>query len=306
MSNSNVSGWLPNLLGITTVQSDGTDVTARRKLNFVGATVTSNAGTDAIDVELADPVPPTGTGFRHVTSGTEDAAAKLVVNADVDAAAAIAGSKVSPDFGAQNIVTTGYISIGASPASSGDVRLPALGKVYAGTLPLVSNLSSTFVAVGGSGVTGVYLSVGGSYPLYCTSGNTTINGTVTSDDTYGGGKSQVTSTRPVTVTTTDATVTTLDSFTLATDTTVVVTYVVTAIKDDETQAATYVRTACFRNDSGTVSQVGSTQDGGTFEDDAAWDCTIDNSTTTIRCRVTGKAATNIRWACVSERLKVAY
>lgn len=250
---------------------------------------------------------PTGTGFRHVTSGTEDAASKLVVNADVDAAAAIAGSKVAPDFGAQNIVTTGYISIGASPASLGDVRLPALGKVYAGTLPLVSNLSGNFVNVGGTGVTGVYLAVGGSYPLYCNSGtNTVINGTVTSDDTYGGGKSKVTSTRPVTVTTTDATETTLDSFTLATDTMVVVTYVVTAIKDDETEAATYIRTACFRNDSGAVTQVGSTQDGGTFEDDATWDCTIDKSGTTIRCRVTGKAATNIRWACVSERLEVAY
>lgn len=251
---------------------------------------------------------PTGTGFRHVTSGAEDAAAKLVVNADVDAAAAIAGSKISPDFGAQNIVTTGYISIGESPASSGNVRLPALGKVYAGTLPLVSNISGTSVAVGGVSVTGVYLSVGGYYPLYCTSGNTIINGTVTSDDTYGGGKSKVTSTRPVTVTTSDATVTTLDSFSFdhVSGKTVVVTYVVQATSTASAEVATYIRTACFRSYGGAVTQVGSTQDGGTFEDDAAWDCTIDNSTTTIRCRVTGKAATNIRWACVSERLEVAY
>lgn len=38
---------------------------------------------------------PTGTGFRHVTSGTEDAATKLVENADVDAAAAIAVTKLA-------------------------------------------------------------------------------------------------------------------------------------------------------------------------------------------------------------------
>lgn len=38
---------------------------------------------------------PTGTGFRHVTSGAEDEAAKLVVNADVDNAAAIAESKLA-------------------------------------------------------------------------------------------------------------------------------------------------------------------------------------------------------------------
>lgn len=37
---------------------------------------------------------PTGTGFRHVDAGVEDAAVKLVENADVDASAAIAGSKL--------------------------------------------------------------------------------------------------------------------------------------------------------------------------------------------------------------------
>lgn len=37
---------------------------------------------------------PTGTGFRHVTSGTEDGAAQLVVNADVDNSAAISASKL--------------------------------------------------------------------------------------------------------------------------------------------------------------------------------------------------------------------
>lgn len=38
---------------------------------------------------------PTGTGFRHVTGGSEDAAAKLVENADVAAGAAIAESKLA-------------------------------------------------------------------------------------------------------------------------------------------------------------------------------------------------------------------
>lgn len=193
---------------------------------------------------------PTGTGFRHVTSGTEDAAAKLVENADVDAAAAIAGSKISPDFGAQNIVTTGTL----------------------------------------------------------TSAGATMHGTVTSPDATSGAKATVTSTKPATVTTSDATATTLDSFSFdhVSGKTVVVTYVVQATSTASAEVATYIRTACFRSYGGTVTQVGSTQDGGTFEDDAAWDCTIDVSGTTIRCRVTGKAATNIRWACVSERLEVAY
>jgi len=49
---------------------------------------------------VAPPTPstPTGTGFRHVTSGVEDAASKLVENADVAAAAGIAESKLSLNY----------------------------------------------------------------------------------------------------------------------------------------------------------------------------------------------------------------
>jgi len=39
--------------------------------------------------------PPTGTGFRHVTTGSEDASSKLVENADVSLGAAIAESKLA-------------------------------------------------------------------------------------------------------------------------------------------------------------------------------------------------------------------
>lgn len=60
------SGWLANLLGITTVQDESVDVTARAKLNFTGAgvTVTSNAETDAIDVTIG------GGGATDTTNST--------------------------------------------------------------------------------------------------------------------------------------------------------------------------------------------------------------------------------------------
>ena len=46
-----------------------------------------------------------------ITDGT-------IVNADVNASAAIAGTKISPDFGSQNVLTTGNVGIGtSSPAS---------------------------------------------------------------------------------------------------------------------------------------------------------------------------------------------
>jgi len=41
---------------------------------------------------------PTGTGFRHVAAGVEDAAAKLVENVDVHATAAIAESKLNLNY----------------------------------------------------------------------------------------------------------------------------------------------------------------------------------------------------------------
>lgn len=58
------------------------------------------------------------TGAGAVTYG-------FVVDANVDTAAAIAGTKVAPNFGAQSIVTTGNASFGgANPADAGACRLP--------------------------------------------------------------------------------------------------------------------------------------------------------------------------------------
>lgn len=82
-----------------------------------------------------------------------------IVDANVDASAAIAGTKVAPDFGAQAIVTTGTLSVGASPAASGTVRLPTGATVRtAGTAVLTDSggqdrvlWSDTAVVLGGDG-----------------------------------------------------------------------------------------------------------------------------------------------------------
>lgn len=55
-------------------------------------------------------------GIVHNAAGTGALTSSLIVDADVDAAAAIAGSKVVPSFGSQNISTSGTIS--ANGASS--------------------------------------------------------------------------------------------------------------------------------------------------------------------------------------------
>ena len=106
---------------------------------------------------------------------------------------------------------------------------------------------------------------------------------------------------PVNVQTTDATVTNLDTFTLASNTGVHVSWMVMAVKSDMTQGAGYVVTAVFRNNAGTVAQVGTTQ-VTSLEDASTWDVTADNSTTTIRLRVTGVAATTIQWTAIRTSL----
>lgn len=86
------------------VMKNGIIVGARTVINFIAGsnvTLTTSNANDRVDVTISSSgggpggSTPTGTGFRHVTSDVEDAEAKLVVNADVDAGAAIAQSKIA-------------------------------------------------------------------------------------------------------------------------------------------------------------------------------------------------------------------
>lgn len=70
---------------------------------------------------------------------------------------------------------------------------------------------------------------------------------------------------------------------------------VTAFNQDGSESAGYKRVATFRNPSGTTSQVGTTADLYTVEDNIAWDCTIDASSNNAQVTVTGVDATSINW-----------
>ena len=59
---------------------------------------------------------------------------QTIVNADVNASAAIAGTKISPDFGSQNIRTTGYLQLGTPTgsnitASSGNLKVAGAAEI---------------------------------------------------------------------------------------------------------------------------------------------------------------------------------
>jgi hypothetical protein len=82
----------------------------------------------------------TGTVVTTGDTGTVTStmiANNTILNADVNASAAIAGTKVSPDFGSQTIVTTGQVAIGTTSAESnymltvdGDAPGSGAGGIY--------------------------------------------------------------------------------------------------------------------------------------------------------------------------------
>lgn len=102
------------------------------------------------------------------------------------------------------------------------------------------------------------------------------------------------------ITTTNNTVTDAITFTIPTTSINLVDVVVTARKTSglAVGGSAYKRTALFKNDGGTVTVLLAAQDNLTSEETAGYDCTIDNSTTTGRIRVTGGAADTVIWTVV--------
>lgn len=104
------------------------------------------------------------------------------------------------------------------------------------------------------------------------------------------------------VQTTDATVTTLYSLTLANSTTVTVDVIINATDGTTANAAGFRRVATLRTAGGTTTLVGAVSTPHTAQDGslATTAVTIDASGSTFRIRVTGVAATNLRWeGCVT-------
>ncbi|HZM26946.1 MAG TPA: hypothetical protein VFB89_06295, partial [Gemmatimonadales bacterium] len=191
----------------------------------------------------------------------------------------------------------------ALPETKGGTGLTALGSGVATALGTFSsaNIKTACTDETGSGGALVF-ATSPTIDAPTLSGLPVLSGN--SASTSNNAKGTAVDVNPVNVQTTDATVTTLDSFTIASNSAVVVSWLVTAIKSDSSQAAAYSVTACFRNAAGTAAQVGTSTTTIIGESDSVWDATIDNSTTTIRLRITGKAATTIQWTSILTRLTV--
>lgn len=96
--------------------------------------------------------------------------------------------------------------------------------------------------------------------------------------------------------TTDATVTSIATIATANDIVYLVTANVVGIIDSTAASgAGYKLSAAFKNDGGTLTQIGTTTQT-VYEDVGGWDATIDASGTDIRIRITGAGGTTINWS----------
>ncbi len=109
-----------------TVTRGAEGTTAASHLTLAAVTCIVTAGAIAqLKADLAT-VAPTGTGVPHVVGGVQDAAASLIVNADVHASAAIAASKVvqATGTGIPHVVS-GSLSAASSLIVNADVDAAA-------------------------------------------------------------------------------------------------------------------------------------------------------------------------------------
>ena len=189
---------------------------------------------------------------------------------------------------------------GTLPVANGGTGITSFGSgvaTFLGT-PSSANLAAALTDETGSGS-----AVFASSPTLT---SPTLGGTVT----FSGSSIQATGNARAkcysdisNVQTTDGTVTTLFSWTIVDEACTKVVSEVCADQSTGANTAAYVRQARIKRDGGTVT-VGTVDTPFTDEDVSAWDCTIDNSSSTGRVRVTGASSTTIDWGGVTTRLEV--
>ena len=116
-----------------------------------------NASNVATSTAVTGDVTISNAGVTAIASG-------VIVNADVNASAAIAGTKISPDFGSQNIVTTGTDTAASFNPTSSTVPTNGVYLPAANTVGVATNGTGRLF-VDASGNIGIGTSTVGSYGI---------------------------------------------------------------------------------------------------------------------------------------------
>lgn len=124
--------------------------------NYYGSSNTSSVDNASITLNGSGQVQRaalTGDVTAAAGSNVTAIAAGVIVNNQVNAAAAIAGTKISPNFGAQDITTTGILNLGAVLPTVGEIRIANGFRLNSITTALV-NVNVVQFTAGNSAVFG--------------------------------------------------------------------------------------------------------------------------------------------------------
>ena len=124
--------WHPGV-DVVAFSVGGTEKLRINSGGIVAAQLTGNAATattlaTARTIDISGDITATAQSFNGSANITIPAVitAGVIVDADVNASAAIAGTKIDPDFGDGNVVTTGNLTATRLAAADGTVSLPGI------------------------------------------------------------------------------------------------------------------------------------------------------------------------------------
>ena len=162
----------------TAVVHDGTTQSglplARENMNNVSsADIAGRLADDAIATSKIG----AGALPTDVTVASANIVDGSIVNADVNASAAIAGTKISPDFGSQNIATTGNASIGGTNLNMSSAYIDFSGSISTPT---------TAAAIYRPADNSLAISTGNNERLLVNNNGATVNGNITVTGTVDG------------------------------------------------------------------------------------------------------------------------
>ena len=230
-----------------------------------------------------------GLGVVHSSSGGVLSSSQVVLTSEVSGILPIANGGTNSGTALNNnrvIVSSGSAIVEHTALTQGQVMYPNASGLPAGSANLFWDITNSRLGVGTNAP---------SQTLHVVGNALLGTGSVFTHRAVAGITWQE---QQATVATTNATVTTLDTFTVPTDTAVLVEYRVvgrrTAGSGSAGDASTYVRTARVANIAGVLTLF-NLQSDYTSEAVGTTNVTLDVTGTTIRCRVTGVATTDMSW-----------
>lgn len=152
MSQSNVAGWMPALIGPVVIQVGGVAQTPRSVVNFAGATSSDNPATDTLTItQSGNPttLAADGTGYASITGQVRNTSNAKVDRREynisaVNATAAATTVLTIPTSTGKTYSIRGIVALANSPASAfGEFEINAYARNNVGTVTLESSTVTT-------------------------------------------------------------------------------------------------------------------------------------------------------------------